>query len=362
MSSQQRRHRRRPRLLARPAVLFAALATALVSAIVGVSLLGSQASASNAAAPATASPVMHGKGGHSHRHPAAAPASATPGSAGDAAPQPTDTPPVAVLPSAEAPTPTPSAAPTADPGTAAPADPSADGTASADGDGTGDAEDRSAYALQYNTTSTAVSGAEANRVGALFSGGVSTGNHFCTASVVHSAGHNLLVTAAHCLDSPGGVVFAPGYRNGTAPYGTWQVTQIYTTNGWSQNGDPDQDFAFLRVAPSNGKQVEDVVGANTLGLNESFSATVRLYGYPDTRDVPLLCANATTQQSSYQRRIDCPSYTGGTSGGPWINASNGHVIGIIGGYQQGGNSADTSYSAYFDQTIGGLYKTATAAS
>ncbi|MET8625017.1 serine protease [Kitasatospora sp. NPDC004669] len=198
-------------------------------------------------------------------------------------------------------------------------------------------------------------------VGALFSGSVTAGNHFCTASVLHSATGNLLLTAAHCITGTDGVVFAPGYRDGSAPYGTWQVTAVHTTTGWSQKGDVDEDFAILETAPNNGRKVEDVVGANRLGTNEPFGATVRLYGYPADAETASLCTNTTDKQSAYQRVIQCPSYPAGTSGGPWINTATGDVVGAIGGYQQGGDSDDTSYSAYFDHTIADLYSQAESA-
>ncbi|GAB7180983.1 serine protease [Kitasatospora sp. Ki12] len=204
---------------------------------------------------------------------------------------------------------------------------------------------------------------ETATVGALFSGSVAAGNHFCTASVLHSATGNLLLTAAHCLSSTDGVTFAPGYRDGSAPYGTWQVTAIHTTSNWAQKGDVDEDFAILETAPSNGRKVEDVVGGNHLGTDEPFDATVRLYGYPADAEEPNLCTNTTARQSAYQRAVQCPSYPAGTSGGPWISAATGDVVGAIGGYQQGGDTDDVSYSAYFDHTIAALYTQAeTAAS
>ncbi|AUY49835.1 serine protease [Streptomyces sp. CB01881] len=211
------------------------------------------------------------------------------------------------------------------------------------------------------TTAEAPATPESATVGALFSGDVAAGDHFCTASVLHSPTGNLLLTAAHCLDSTDGVVFAPGYRNGTAPYGTWRVTAIHTTTGWSRSGDQDEDFAILETAAAGGRRIEDVVGANTLGTDEPFGTTVRLYGYPSGGDAPLLCTNTTGRQSTYQRVVDCPDYPGGTSGGPWISTATGHVIGAIGGYQQGGDSNDTSYSEYFDHTIAALYAAAVAA-
>lgn len=350
MSSQQRRHRKVRKLALRPAVLVAALAVVLVAAIAGLNVLTSQASASSRAG--AAGTTSHGKGGKGGKSAGSSPsasasasgspsASASTSEASAAGGATSSSSPVAQLPAPAS--------------TSASASDSASASASAS-DTPSDTPSDTAAATP--TTGTAPANAESNRVGALFSGGVSAGNHFCTASVVHSATRNLLVTAAHCLSSANGVQFAPGYRNGQTPYGTWQVTQIYTTNGWSQNGDPDQDFAFLQVASNNGRQIEDVVGANTLGTNVSFTAKVRLYGYADTGETPLLCTNSTTQQSSYQRRIDCPSYPAGTSGGPWISTATGAVIGVIGGYQQGGDTDDTSYSAYFDQTIANLYQTA----
>ncbi|GAA2266341.1 MULTISPECIES: serine protease [Kitasatospora] len=209
------------------------------------------------------------------------------------------------------------------------------------------------------TTSTAPPGAEADRVGPLFSGPVAPGKHFCTASVIDSPTGDLLVTAAHCVSSPDGVVFAPGYRNGKAPYGAWRIVEVFETSGWHKNANQDQDFAFLRVAPdSEGRPIESVVGGIPLGVDESLHETVRLYGYPARSELPLLCTNVTTAFTAHQRRIDCPAYTGGTSGGPWVSESTGSVVGVIGGYQQGGDTADVSYSAAFGDTIADLYVSA----
>ncbi|MFF1870317.1 trypsin-like serine peptidase [Kitasatospora herbaricolor] len=216
-------------------------------------------------------------------------------------------------------------------------------------------------AVKRGTTSDAPVDAESAKVGALFNGPVAAGRHFCTASVVHSATRNLLLTAAHCLSSSGDVTFAPGYRDGSAPYGSWKVTAVHTTTGWDQHRDEDEDFAILEVAADQGRQIEDVVGAHPLGTGESFTAQVRLFGYPNAGETPLTCVNATSKEDTYQRAIDCPAYTGGTSGGPWISTATGAVIGLIGGHQEGGDTPDTSYSALFDHTITALYATAVAA-
>lgn len=200
-------------------------------------------------------------------------------------------------------------------------------------------------------------------IGALFVGG----SHYCSASVVHSARGDLVLTAAHCIhegdggDYRTGVTFVPGYRDGTAPYGVWTATQLIVDPRWADSSDPDLDFGFLVVHQGgNPRPLESETGANQLGTNRGFVNTVTLAGYPDDSEAPTACQNITGRQDSYQVRIDCPGFPDGTSGGPWVTgASSAHdmgiVIGVIGGYQLGGDSPDVSYSSYFDEDIAALY-------
>ena len=206
------------------------------------------------------------------------------------------------------------------------------------------------------------------RVGALFSQSAD-GDHFCTASVVHSAAGDLLLTAAHCVHGGQGgsygsdLVFVPGYRDGTTPQGQWPVTRIVVDQRWINSSDPDLDVAFLTVGEVGGKNIEDVLGGNTLGIDQGFGKTVRITGYPSTADMPVSCFNSTTQQSQYQMRIACTGFPGGTSGSPWLvrfdgAKGTGTVIGVIGGYQRGGDSPDVSYSPYFGSDVQDLYNLA----
>ncbi len=53
-----------------------------------------------------------------------------------------------------------------------------------------------------------------------------------------------------------------------------------------------------------------------------------------------------------QMEFKCGGFRTGTSGGPWIIGYNaktgtGTVFGVIGGYQEGGDSPLVSYSSYF---------------
>ncbi|MFD8817523.1 trypsin-like serine peptidase, partial [Streptomyces sp. NPDC059627] len=203
------------------------------------------------------------------------------------------------------------------------------------------------------------------RVGALFGAdkaGSLSGNHFCTASVVHSPQRDLIVTAAHCIDGDGdatGLVFVPGYRDGQAPYGVWKIGKRYLPDGWAHGQSEDSDVAFAAVEERDGKRVEDVTGSNRFAAGVATGATaVTVTGYPDSREVPVSCTNKPVPHSATQQRIDCPEFTGGTSGSPWVNGDH-EVVGVLGGHEQGGLTPDVSYSVVLGREAAELYKDAT---
>ena len=220
--------------------------------------------------------------------------------------------------------------------------------------------------LTVSSTSQAFDGVPV--VGALFTlSGGKLGTHFCTASVVHSAHGDLAVTAAHCVAGvQGQVVFVPGYANGKEPYGVWPVSAIYTDKAWQSGQDADDDVAFLRLSDaSGGVPIEDVTGAVRLGTSAAEPALVRVIGYPGDTDQPVSCANWTKTFSATQLEFDCDGYTDGTSGGPFLANASGTagqwtVVGVIGGYELGGDSPDVSYAAHFGAAVAALYWTAEA--
>lgn len=212
----------------------------------------------------------------------------------------------------------------------------------------------------------------APRVGALFYHDLQ-GGHFCTASVVDSPHHNLLVTAAHCVH--GGkdagyrqdIVFVPGYRQGQAPYGVWQPGAITVDDRWTRSSDPDLDVAFVALQPNDNKEVGEVLGANLLDTGQGTHLRVRVTGYPDDGSDPITCSNWTTAQSPTQLRFACGGYASGTSGSPWLTAFDpttrtGQIVGVIGGYQEGGDTPQVSYSPYFGADVHNLHQQALAKS
>ncbi|MEV7547342.1 trypsin-like peptidase domain-containing protein [Streptomyces sp. NPDC089915] len=214
-----------------------------------------------------------------------------------------------------------------------------------------------------------------------------SGAYFCTASVVSSPGRDLVLSAAHCLigSDTRQIAFVPQYTLANPrPYGMFPVLRDsagrskiwiasrYRTEGASKAA--TLDVAFAQVGPdADGEEAEDVVGGNRLVTGATFNhPKVVLIGHPAPAPRPRVCVNKTTKFTSTDPaspgsflRIDCTGYPGGTSGGPFItrfdeDTATGDVVGVIGGWETGGPTADTSYSAYFGAEVRKLYQSAVA--
>jgi hypothetical protein len=190
--------------------------------------------------------------------------------------------------------------------------------------------------------------------------------HTCTASVVDSPGHDLLLTAAHCVAGTGaGMSFAPGAVDSHEPYGRWTVTAAYAMPAWTNGQNPQADVAVLVVAPrfEDGRKVEvqDRTGGHPLGTEPATHTTVTVTGYPfGVGGRPVTC-RAPVRMTGGFPTFTCPGFVAGTSGGPWVSTSKGHaVVGVIGGLHQGGCRPDVSYTAAFTGIERRAYEAAVA--
>ena len=212
------------------------------------------------------------------------------------------------------------------------------------------------------------------QVGAIFSlSDGSPSGHYCSGSVVASPAGDMVVTAAHCVYSSSDgsyltdIAFVPGYHDGQDPYGVWTPSKIIVDPRWMDDADPDYDVAFLIVGQAgSGERIEDAVGGDALGTGGSPTALTRVIGYPEATEEPLTCTNFTTPVSATQLEFDCAGYPGGTSGGPFLTGVDpvtglGTVVGVIGGYEEGGDTPDVSYSVYFGDAVAQLFAQAEAA-
>jgi V8-like Glu-specific endopeptidase len=205
------------------------------------------------------------------------------------------------------------------------------------------------------------------QVGALFAGSIASGHH-CTASVVDSPAGDLLVTAAHCLSSGASShVFVPAYHDGKAPHGIWKISQVVEDAAWTSGRNPDHDVAFAVVEPLDGRSLESVVGGYGLDTGGSGETTVQITGYPTSTDRPISCTGTAKRFTDTQLTVYCTGYADGTSGSGWVEdydpaTGTGRLIGVIGGYQTGGDTEDVSYAALFGTDVRSLYEQAVAIS
>ena len=185
--------------------------------------------------------------------------------------------------------------------------------------------------------------------------------------MVDSPAGNLVLTAAHCLAglSPSQIVFVPEYRDGAAPYGVWPVTRVVVDEAWSASASPDDDMAFLLVhQPGTKASVQSFTGGERLGFGQPPRQLVRVTGYPDNAGAPVSCLNQATPFGAVQLEFDCDGFATGTSGSALLADVSpvtglGTVLGIIGGYQQGGDTASVSYADRVGAVVAALYKRAT---
>jgi V8-like Glu-specific endopeptidase len=211
---------------------------------------------------------------------------------------------------------------------------------------------------------------QAQTVGALFTltSTGALGNHFCTASVVDSPAGDLVLTAAHCVKehSAGEFAFVPDYADGQMPYGIWTVTRVIVDPNWSSSSDPDDDFAFLVVSQHGSKSnIQQITGGEAIGFGAPANQKVEVAGYPDGDGTMITCINTAHAYTPTQLVFDCGGFADGTSGSPLIastttRGSMGTVIGVIGGYEQGGDTPSVSYAARFSADMTALYQTAIA--
>jgi V8-like Glu-specific endopeptidase len=161
----------------------------------------------------------------------------------------------------------------------------------------------------------------------------------CSGSVIESPAGNVVLTAGHCVIDPEtgdvarSVVFVPGYREGSEPYGAFAAESWSATPEWEQTAgapEPDEagDLAMLRLAPgtSDGASVEATVGGLSIAFETSREQTYTQWGYPGEApyDGEILYSH-TTPFAGVDRFYPAATapikiasdFTAGASGGPW---------------------------------------------
>jgi len=154
-----------------------------------------------------------------------------------------------------------------------------------------------------------------------------TSRYSCSASV---AVGRAVWTAGHCVYTKDrgwhtNMVFAPAYRNGDRPYGTFTVFHMATLWGWKNNAYNAYDIAMVAVGDRNGKEVSQWVGWLGAMWYASSEQHFHAFGYPRNLDnnyrYLIACAASKSRQDSQPGPdpigIGCDMQHG-SSGGPWL--------------------------------------------
>jgi V8-like Glu-specific endopeptidase len=198
------------------------------------------------------------------------------------------------------------------------------------------------------------------------------GASFCSATSISG---NVMVTAAHCLyDSTtnrwfSNWVFAPAYRNGSAPFGTFAATQCWVLNAWiNQTGNYSidtwarHDVGVCKMGNNSaGTTLNNAVGWSARQWNAPYIRHFHVLGYPlrNFNNAVIAggglylrtCVAESLAYTTETRGVGC-NLGGGISGGPWmINYAPGAVSGIVDGVNSGlFVGAQNMYGARFNSS------------
>lgn len=189
-------------------------------------------------------------------------------------------------------------------------------------------------------------------VGKLFFSKPGVGDFVCSAAVIKP---RVVLTAGHCVHSGNGsnsgfftnFVFIPAFRDGAAPFGSWNWSFLSVTNTWfTGNGTVPNaaDYAMIefndRVVGAATRKIGDVtgfLGFRTLGLIPNHST---LLGYPCNLDscAKMHQVTAGSFRSVTPNNVEYGSdMGGGASGGPWVQNFGAPAVGQVNGSNRGLN-------------------------
>jgi hypothetical protein len=190
------------------------------------------------------------------------------------------------------------------------------------------------------------------------------GSYVCSGTAVVAPSGLRVWTAGHCTSDGAGhwdtkASFVPSYNNGSAPFGVWNVTNVYTSSDWFNSGDFSRDLGSMKVhVNSSGQKLSAVVGVAGFAWNQAYDQEWTDISYPAASPfnglIPweIHSATATTVNvgSGPAATGIGSDFTGGSSGGSWRILAGGSGVGYINGHNDFKFSSQplSMYSPYFD--------------
>jgi hypothetical protein len=201
-------------------------------------------------------------------------------------------------------------------------------------------------------------------------------NYVCSGTALANGTRSVVWTAGHCTVEGGGLAdgpydnwtFAPAYRDGVRPLGTFSADQFFFDSSWDRHLNYGRDFAAVRVhgdvekvtgpgfalATGDASTTETSTATTTLGVMKS-------HGYPaegkfngQRQNVCRSNVIRRDQGEPPTMGINCDS-NGGSSGGGWVD-STGRIASVNSyGY---GSLRNVMFGPAHDSVAAGLYDAA----
>jgi len=110
-------------------------------------------------------------------------------------------------------------------------------------------------------------------------------DYVCSGTIVNTEGKSEVWTAGHCVTDGGAWntnwTFVPNYASGSAPYGYWYASQLWSTSAWFNNNRDFADDVGSAVMYSNdGVRITDYLGGQGIAWNYPTGQYVYAFGYP----------------------------------------------------------------------------------
>jgi Trypsin-like peptidase domain len=205
--------------------------------------------------------------------------------------------------------------------------------------------------------------------GKIFFTAPGVGDAACSGTIVASRLRNVVFTAGHCvIGAPGqwstNLVFVPGYRDGSEPFGEFPATALLAPDEWVATGDIAYDVAIAQLSVP----LEATLGARGIAFNKPPRSDYAIFGYPGKPAPPyngqrLIQCDAPfygleVSQSHPFSTVAYPcDMRQGASGGGWVNSA-GQVVSVVShGYEDPSRTGQI-VGPYFGDAVKRLYNRA----